>query len=211
MARTGDMLFLEAPGILNRTAADEMERFDGGIKQIVHQIRLQINVMESNISGEYMLIEQRKWHGIIISMGSILLGMLLGMGGSVWLTRSRKKIINLSLIDSLTGIYNRRGLEQAFGRLNKYCLMNPPIGFSMLMMGIDKFKSINDRFGHDVGDMALKAFAENTRTMIRSKDVFDRFGGEKSFYWYCPKPPPRRLMCWRNESVKESPLHRLIC
>ena len=179
MAKTGDMLFLEAPGVLSRTAAEEMERFDSGIEQIVHQIRLQIDVMETNISGEYMLIEQRKWHGIIISLGAILLGMLLGVGGSVWLTRSRKKIINLSLIDSLTGIYNRRGLEQAFDRLNRHCLADPPIGFSMLMMDIDKFKSINDRFGHDAGDMALKALAENTRTMIRSKDVFGRFGGEE--------------------------------
>ena len=179
MAKKGDMLFLEAPGVLSRTAADEMERFDSSIERIVQQIRLQIDVMETTISGEYMLIEQRKWHGIIISLGAILLGMLLGVGGSVWLTRSRKKIINRSLIDSLTGIYNRRGLEQAFGRLNKCCLTNPPIGYSMLMMDIDKFKSINDRFGHDVGDLALKALAENTRTMIRSKDVFGRFGGEE--------------------------------
>lgn len=80
LAKTGDMLFLETPGVLSRTAADEMERFDSGVEQIVHQIRLQIDVMETNISGEYMLIEQRKWHGIIISLGAILLGMLLGVG-----------------------------------------------------------------------------------------------------------------------------------
>ena len=175
----GDMLFPGQSGIAGQGQADMMDKFDASIAQLSDQIRLQIQAMDDSISSEYFLIEKRKQHGIIIFFSAVSLGLILGVCGSILLTRSRKKIVKLSQIDDLTGIYNRRGLEKAFKRLHNYRLANPPVGFSILLMDLDKFKSINDRFGHDVGDLALKALADQTRKMIRSKDVFGRFGGEE--------------------------------
>jgi diguanylate cyclase (GGDEF)-like protein len=50
---------------------------------------------------------------------------------------------------------------------------------SLLMFDLDKFKSINDRFGHAVGDAVLKVFAEVARTSMREDDILARFGGEE--------------------------------
>ena len=50
---------------------------------------------------------------------------------------------------------------------------------TLLMFDLDKFKSINDRFGHGVGDSALKVFAHVASSSVRSTDVFGRLGGEE--------------------------------
>ena len=82
-----------------------------------------------------------------------------------------------ALVDPLTGIANRRSfLNDATD------LMNRKPGASstaVLLMDLDHFKSINDRFGHAVGDRVLQIFAESTRETIRAADLFGRLGGEE--------------------------------
>ncbi|CAN5833563.1 hypothetical protein BH24DEI2_BH24DEI2_02800 [soil metagenome] len=80
--------------------------------------------------------------------------------------------------DSLTGLYNRRFLErylrQEFSRSSRYKRV-----LSVAMLDIDHFKSVNDRFGHGVGDSVLKIMAEVFAQSLRSADVAARFGGEE--------------------------------
>jgi diguanylate cyclase (GGDEF)-like protein/PAS domain S-box-containing protein len=80
--------------------------------------------------------------------------------------------------DFLTGLYNRRiffnFLEIELQRAKRY---GRPV--SLLMMDIDNFKLVNDRFGHDTGDRVLKAMAEIISRIIRESDVFARYGGEE--------------------------------
>ncbi len=80
--------------------------------------------------------------------------------------------------DPLTGLFNRRGFFAAAGALmaaNRKKLA--PV--SVLAFDLDKFKSINDRFGHKMGDAVLEMFAKTVQKTMRADDVIGRIGGEE--------------------------------
>jgi diguanylate cyclase (GGDEF)-like protein len=80
--------------------------------------------------------------------------------------------------DELTGVLNRRGFFAAAQKLlAQRAKKGEPV--SVLMFDLDHFKSINDRFGHPIGDEVLKLFAAITRSTMRSSDILARFGGEE--------------------------------
>jgi diguanylate cyclase (GGDEF)-like protein len=80
--------------------------------------------------------------------------------------------------DPLTGLLNRRGFfEAAISVMWRHRGQPTPIG--MLVFDLDHFKSINDRFGHGVGDDMLRLFAGVVRQTMRSSDVIGRLGGEE--------------------------------
>jgi diguanylate cyclase (GGDEF)-like protein len=80
--------------------------------------------------------------------------------------------------DELTGILNRRGFFAAAHQLLARQAKNrEPV--SVVMFDLDHFKSINDRFGHRVGDEALRVFATTAIGNMRASDVVARFGGEE--------------------------------
>jgi diguanylate cyclase (GGDEF)-like protein len=83
-----------------------------------------------------------------------------------------------ALTDELTGALNRRGFFAAAQQLVAQHAKNGE-SVSVLMFDLDHFKSINDRFGHPIGDETLKLFATITNSSMRSSDIFARFGGEE--------------------------------
>jgi diguanylate cyclase (GGDEF)-like protein len=80
--------------------------------------------------------------------------------------------------DPLTGILNRRGFFEAAGEVmqSNRGSMEP---VSVLAFDLDRFKSINDRFGHNGGDAVLQMFATVVRKTMRASDVIGRLGGEE--------------------------------
>jgi diguanylate cyclase (GGDEF)-like protein len=86
--------------------------------------------------------------------------------------------LHLAQKDPLTGVYNRAALDEALQR---------EIGFSrrqsgplsLVILDIDNFKSINDRYGHIIGDCVLKAVAASIQDCMRSADQMFRYGGEE--------------------------------
>jgi len=83
-----------------------------------------------------------------------------------------------SLIDPLTGIANRRAfLQDAEVQLKRQ--MTEPRPMAVLLLDLDNFKSINDRFGHAIGDRVLQMFAEVGSGCMRRFDIFGRLGGEE--------------------------------
>jgi diguanylate cyclase (GGDEF)-like protein len=83
-----------------------------------------------------------------------------------------------SLIDPLTGIANRRAfLQDAEAQLKRQMIEPRPI--AVLLLDLDNFKGINDRFGHAVGDRVLEMFAEVGSGCMRRYDIFGRLGGEE--------------------------------
>jgi diguanylate cyclase (GGDEF)-like protein len=83
-----------------------------------------------------------------------------------------------SLIDPLTGIANRRAFLQDSEALLKRQATDPqPI--AVMLLDLDNFKSINDRFGHAIGDRVLERFAEVGTGCMRRFDIFGRLGGEE--------------------------------
>ncbi len=80
--------------------------------------------------------------------------------------------------DSLTGLLNRRAfLESARGLALRSKKSKKPV--SLLMFDLDRFKSINDTYGHATGDEALRIFATSVRNSMRLDDVIGRLGGEE--------------------------------
>lgn len=83
-----------------------------------------------------------------------------------------------SLIDMLTGVNNRRFLEQRLGEEVDRCQRNgEPL--SCLFLDIDYFKAINDNHGHQAGDYVLKQVAGSIKSLLRNNDVLARYGGEE--------------------------------
>jgi len=83
-----------------------------------------------------------------------------------------------ALVDPLTGIANRRAFLQDGAAQLKRQVTNPrPI--AVMLLDLDNFKSINDRFGHAVGDRVLQLFAEVGNRCMRRTDLFGRLGGEE--------------------------------
>lgn len=84
----------------------------------------------------------------------------------------------LATYDSLTNVFNRRKLETTLSQhIAQSTRYNHPL--SILLCDIDKFKSINDQYGHDVGDQAILSVIETLTKTIRSADIIGRWGGEE--------------------------------
>ncbi|MDR6719216.1 diguanylate cyclase [Paenibacillus sp. 2003] len=100
------------------------------------------------------------------------------------LSEANRKLEELALTDSLTNCYNRRYLTQ---HLNHEVITNIQYKtpFSLLLLDIDYFKAINDRYGHVIGDEVLVRTAEAVKQSIRSTDILTRYGGEE-FMIYLP-------------------------
>lgn len=91
---------------------------------------------------------------------------------------SNMKLKELAMLDSHTGLYNHRYLEdileKEFLRAKRY-----KYHISLIMLDIDYFKSINDVYGHQFGDLVLRQFATQIRKVVRKYDIVTRFGGEE--------------------------------
>lgn len=85
---------------------------------------------------------------------------------------------HLSVTDQLTGIYNRLKLHHRLSDELERC-KRYNTRFSLLMIDVDHFKSINDHYGHDSGDQVLKAIADTLVSNSRINDVAGRWGGEE--------------------------------
>lgn len=86
--------------------------------------------------------------------------------------------IELATVDSLTGLNNRRFFESQLSQaLDRAFRAGAPL--SLMILDIDHFKSVNDTYGHDAGDLVLKAFAQRIRSAVRSADIVCRLGGEE--------------------------------
>jgi diguanylate cyclase (GGDEF)-like protein/PAS domain S-box-containing protein len=94
------------------------------------------------------------------------------------MTEQLAQMERLALLDSLTGLGNRRYLESIIhSRLAELSRNNWPFG--ILFIDIDNFKSVNDRYGHDVGDQVLKMVGRTLDGSSRYFDVVGRWGGEE--------------------------------
>ncbi len=135
----------------------------------------------ATLGNPYLLIQPKLFN---IVSGCLVLGLLLMR----WLPqavsergRSDQLTADLEILattDGLTALLNRRHFKSLacaeWARFQRY---GRPL--SLMLLDIDKFKSVNDRFGHDVGDLVIKAVAHICQSTKRQPDVLARLGGEE--------------------------------
>ena len=88
--------------------------------------------------------------------------------------RAFDRIQRQAAVDSLTGLPNRRAFEDAVHKLTA-----KGTGYGLMLADLDRFKAVNDTYGHAAGDRALRLFADTLRTALREEDLPCRFGGEE--------------------------------
>lgn len=90
----------------------------------------------------------------------------------------RGEFEKLAMTDALTGVHSRRAVVSAahacFQRSQRHAR-----SFALMMLDLDHFKSLNDQFGHQIGDQVLQAFCRRIETSLRREDVLGRLGGEE--------------------------------
>ncbi len=105
------------------------------------------------------------------------------------------RALEMALTDPLTGCYNQRYLNR---HLTGLLAPRPGQGnagaVSLLMIDVDHFKAVNDRFGHPEGDRALRAIADTMRSKLRAFDAIARYGGEEFAVVMPGTLPPEALV-----------------
>lgn len=134
----------------------------------------------------FLIVEQDKSISLKTARKFLYVNLVIGGLISLLVTLLIMVIINLfskrlealATNDPLTGLFNRRKFQELFEReLGFAKRYQQPIG--ILFMDIDNFKSVNDEFGHTIGDKLLKTISEVISAEIREVDVVARWGGEE--------------------------------
>lgn len=94
------------------------------------------------------------------------------------LSEAYKELEGIAFVDYLTGLFNRRAMCDSIKKNLERCRLGGA-NFYLILADIDKFKSINDAHGHDVGDIVLKSVAVLLKEALHKDDVISRWGGEE--------------------------------
>lgn len=169
--------------VLTRLLRDEKET------QSVAEVRLALEAKEADLQTQVLenkqtlqqisLLEaeqkqkRQKLYLFYIAVVALIFAWLLAK-----LVQGQHRLYQVSSIDMLTGIANRRELMKK-GNKSFQQSKSKNTEFSALMIDIDYFKKVNDQFGHNCGDLVLKKVVELGKDLMRKTDVFGRFGGEE--------------------------------
>ena len=120
--------------------------------------------------------------------------------------RLREQLRTLAERDELTGLPNRRSVLATAQALYGNALLRSPVCLALL--DIDHFKRVNDRYGHEVGDSALKTFARACSAALRTGDCIGRVGGEEFLLLLPGMPPEGAVHAFERirRSLRESPV-----
>jgi diguanylate cyclase (GGDEF)-like protein len=122
-------------------------------------------------------------HMDVIQAGATYLNLVLNAGagfGLIWLAQAlhRRELHRMAQTDSLTGLLNRRAFEEILAReLRRSQHAATPL--AILLVDIDRFKNVNDTWGHQAGDVVIRRVALALRDNLRPGDPLSRFGGEE--------------------------------
>ncbi len=100
------------------------------------------------------------------------------MSAHISLALENNRLYEISVLDGLTGLYNRRYLEKRLAKEVSYSRRYSKT-LTLLMLDIDYFKKLNDTYGHQAGDHALKTVSAQLHDSLREYDIVARYGGEE--------------------------------
>lgn len=100
------------------------------------------------------------------------------VAGALYNARQFSEVQLLAITDPLTGVYNRRRFFDLAHNLSEQA-QRERIPLAVIMVDVDHFKLVNDRFGHATGDEVLRVLAQRCNSILREGDIFARYGGEE--------------------------------
>lgn len=156
------------------------------IKQLKDDIQRQIGIIDGNLNA-FMKSEGARSERVD-EQHVVLAKQLEELGRET--DRLRKQLVEAqdqALHDTLTGLPNRLAYNERMAMEHSRWLRSGQ-HLSLVVLDIDRFKSINDTFGHQAGDRVLKYLARELSSQIRAQDFFGRFGGEE-FVLILPDTP----------------------
>lgn len=117
-------------------------------------------------------------HEVILIYTNLVLLCMLGYTFTIIAQRQHIELSKLAARDGLTGAWNRRALDDAMQLLiSKH--HRKAISASIIIMDIDRFKKINDTYGHGIGDQILISISDLLHSVVRVSDQIYRYGGEE--------------------------------
>jgi diguanylate cyclase len=146
----------ESEKIIEITRLDDIKKIKNALKQEVDQMREVVDLKRD---------QEARQMEVLADQVDVL-------------RQELEKAKEKSLTDGLTGVYNRAAFDDRLSaKVERHA--NSHEDFAMLMIDIDDFKSINDKYGHLIGDRVLVAFSQKCRNAIRGDDFLARYGGEE--------------------------------
>jgi len=115
------------------------------------------------------------WQNIFIGLGFTLLTSVMAV---LVINRYNQRLIYLAAHDELTGLFNRRAFQDAMTR-ELGVAQRYEQAISLLMVDIDNFKTVNDEYGHMIGDWMIREIAQTLKNSLRDIDIVGRWGGEE--------------------------------
>jgi len=161
-------------------------RFDAQAFAIIEELEDMHHSVELAVERLHQEVDDIKSNAIVYTAISLVAMMLIGGGAALYLKKDRRQLHSSSYRDALTGAANRRAFEIQLGKLTNP--NKPESSFSLLMMDIDRFKTINDTLGHQVGDEAICYVVDRISLAKREPDFFARWAGDE-FVMLLPSTP----------------------
>lgn len=167
-----------------------------------HKMEIEIELLREKVQIDKLLLEQKNneieisqqantissleitknRYAIILLLCLLVIFGCLGLYFNRMFAASKKENAELDKLatrDPLTNCFNRRALFDSLGQY--FAKKEPKDSFSIIMVDIDRFKKINDDYGHDIGDIVICSVADTLKKCVRKDDIVARYGGEE----YC--------------------------
>lgn len=174
---------------------------DGDREKLISELKVRFNAQFDQEKLQLLTNQNKLQQAAIIQeqtrqkylWGLVILGFMIFIITYIAYVHQRKikkHMYQLSITDHLTKVSNRRHIVQQLKDYHRQSLSDN-ISFGLVMIDLDYFKNINDNYGHDVGNEALKYFATTVKTVIGDSGKIGRIGGEE---W---------LLLFPNVSIEE--------
>ncbi|MGA1846927.1 GGDEF domain-containing protein [Deferribacter abyssi] len=161
----------------NLEELEKETKLENDIEKLKNKLISKLNEIKTNLK-EKDNIRKEKFNKLDLEVNKIKNDLEKYKTQLNRLQKSIKKYKKEAIVDNLTNIYNRNFLDKKLvEEVEKFQRYNSPL--SVIMLDIDDFKSVNDNYGHQIGDQVLKYFTNIIKNNIRKVDIPFRYGGEE--------------------------------
>ena len=137
-----------------------------------------VTFLLENASGGSYVCHEAHYIPQFAGDGGTVLGFHVVVSDITRQKLEERRLVELARVDPLTGVINRAGFESHVAEAMQRCRGTGAL-MALMYLDIDRFKQVNDRYGHSTGDALLRAFASRLSQTLRSTDTVARLGGDE--------------------------------